>query len=1069
MGLTRIALLRPVAITMLFLALAAMGIVAYTRLPVERFPNISFPFVGISVGYPGASPEDVERLITTPLENAVVGVNGISQINSNSSEGNASVFISFNEGTDVGAASIDIERKVNGVRRRLPAGATDPSINTADPNAFPVMNVAISSTKLDLQTLTTLVQDQISPLIQSVPGVADANLSGGATRQIEIRVDMNKLQSYGLSLTQVQNALASENVSQPGGVIRTASQVFNTRTQALIAQPSGFGSIVISAAANTSAGAAANTLVGSSASGPVYLKDVAQVLDTTAFQTSYQRLNGKTAVGLSITQQAGTNEIQVADGVRAAIAKLQTSMGDQSGIHFDVVNDQSVFTRAAVSDVQRNLYLAILLTAIVLLVFLHTLRNTLMVLIAIPTSIVSTFFVMFALGFNLDTMSLMALALLIGILVDDSIVVLENINRHLALGENPWEAALKGRSEIGLAAIAITLTDVVVYTPVAFMTGNIGQLFREFGLTIVAATLFSLLVSFTLTPMLASRLLSGESLEHITGRGPWAMFTRWWERMFVRLTELYRRVLGQALKVRWLPVLVGFAMLALVISFIPLHVVGQEFTPQEDDNQFNVRIIMPVGTAVSAANAASQQVEGELLHIPEVRTVFASVGGGGGPFGGGEGNASISVGLVDKGQRSRSVFQISRQVAALANNIPGAFVSTSVPAPLFGGGFGAPVSVVITGNDFNQLGAIATQVVGILQNTPGAVQARSSAIVPSPEYDAIVDPAKAADAGVTAQTIANTLNTAIEGVTATEYQPAGQDQVNVVLQVKGAETLTPALMGAIPIQTSKGTIVRLDQLATIVRSTSPGTIAHYNRQRTVSVSASVQGRPVGDVIADVQKRTEQLALPPGYTISIQGVSSQLNTAFGALIQALTLSIVLMYMLMAALYESLIYPFAVLFCLPVALVGAFLGLIVVGDTINIFSMIGMIMLVGLVAKNAILLVDYTNTLRQRGLSRDEALLEAGPTRLRPILMTTTTLVFAMIPLALKLGDGAESRSPMAVVVLGGMITSTLLTLVLVPCAYSYLDDLQRLLLRPLRRARGQGTTPAVIAGGSEDAL
>ncbi|MDE3076924.1 MAG: efflux RND transporter permease subunit, partial [Chloroflexota bacterium] len=419
MGLTRVSLLRPVAITMLFLALAAMGIVAYTRLPVERFPNISFPFVAISVSYPGAAPEDVERLVTKPLEDAVVGINGISELDSTSSEGNSRVSIRFVEGTDVGSASIYIERKVNGVRRRLPTGASDPSIITADPNSFPVMNVAISSDKLDLQTLTSVVNDQIAPLIQSVPGVADAGVRGGATRQIQIRVDMNKLRSYGFSLAQVQNALATQNVSLPGGVIRTQQQVFNTRTEALAQAPSDLGLIVLNATPGASAGSTANTVVGSASNAPVFLKDVATVQDTVAFQTSFQRLNGKTAVGLSVTQQAGTNQIAVAEGVRTAIQKLQQSMGSQSGIRFDVVNDQSIFTRAAVNDVQRNLYIAILLTAFVLLMFLHTLRNTLMVLVAIPTSIVSTFFVMFLLGFNLDTMSLMALALLIGILVDD--------------------------------------------------------------------------------------------------------------------------------------------------------------------------------------------------------------------------------------------------------------------------------------------------------------------------------------------------------------------------------------------------------------------------------------------------------------------------------------------------------------------------------------------------------------------------------------------------------------------------------------------------------------------------
>jgi HAE1 family hydrophobic/amphiphilic exporter-1 len=1017
MGLTRVAIYRPVAIVMMFAALAAMGVVAYTHLPVDRLPKISFPFVRISVSYPGAAPEDVESLVTKPLEDAIIGVNGINTISSTSSEGSANIGINFVEGTDVNQAAIDVARKVDQARRLLPTDAGDPSIFKADTTAFPVMNIAVSSDRLSLQDLYQVTSDQIAPLVQSVNGVADVNIVGGLQRQVQVRVDPVKLQSYGLSLTQVQNALAQQNVALPGGPIRTSKQVFNTRTQALAQQPSDLNTIAI----NQGAGGGAQ--VGTGPNGQaVYLSDVADVIDGNAFQSNYQRFNGRDAVGLVITQQTGVNSIQVSDDIRKTVARLQDSLGASNGIQFQIVNDQAVFTRAAVDDVQRNLYIAVFLTAAVLLLFLHTIRNTLMVLVAIPVSLVSTFFIMYLLGFNLDIMSLMALALLIGILVDDSIVVLENINRHLALGEPPWEAALNGRSEIGLAAIAITFTDVVVYAPVAFMQGNIGQLFKEFGLTIVAATLFSLLVSFTLTPMLASRLLKDEALEHISGRNLWARFTRGWERGFDRMRRGYGRLLSWALDHRWLPVLVGFATLGLVISFVPLHIVGTEFIPQEDDNLFQINIQMPVGTAVEDTGRAMAEVENQLRQMPEVDSLFTSVGRGG--FQGQQEQfGQIAVQLVDKSQRAASLNDMLARARRIGTSIPDMQLRTSVPSPLIGGG-GSPVDVVITGADFGELQKYTDQVLDMVRNTPGAVEVRSSQIIPSPEFRAIVDRQKAADQGVTAQTIANTLRAAVQGEVASELRAEGQDQVDILLQLKGAETLTPAQIGAIPVLTTRGTIVRLDQVAQVVLSSSPGQIPHFNRNREVEVQANVSGRPLGDVLRDIRAQTSQMELPVGYAIQIQGQGSQLDTAFGALLQALLLSVVLMYMLMAALYESFIYPLAVLFCLPVALVG----------------------------KNAILLVDYTNTLRKRGLSRREALLEAGPVRLRPILMTTMTLVFAMIPLALKLGAGAETRSPMAVVVLGGIITSTLLTLVLVPCTYTYLDDLQNLLLRRRGRAR-----------------
>jgi HAE1 family hydrophobic/amphiphilic exporter-1 len=1089
MGLTRVALLRPLAITMLFMALGAMGIVSYTKLPVERLPPISFPSVNISVNYPGAAPEDVEALVTKPIEDAVVSVNGINTIESTSSEGSSRVQLMFVEGTDVNQAAIDVQNLLSRIQKNLPSTATAPAISKANINAFPIMNIAVSSSKLQPVQLAQVVNDEIQPAIQSVNGVADATASGEVTRQIQVRVDTSKLAAYGLSLTQVQNAIANNNVGLPAGPIRTQTQVYNTRTTSLAQQPSDLNKIPLNAGTGTGAttsaasssssstptneltsSGATEIVTGSGTGQVVHLSDVAQVQDTTAFQTSYLRLNGQNAVGMSITAQSGVNAVKVADDIRAKLNELQLSMGD-NGIKFQVVNDQSVFTRAAIDDVQRNLYLAILLTAAVLTLFLHTIRNMLMVLVAIPTSLISTFFVMYLLGFNLDTMSLMALALLIGILVDDSIVVLENINRHLALGEKPWDAALNGRSEIGLAAIAITFTDVVVYTPIAFMSGNIGQLFREFGLTIVAATLFSLLVSFTLTPMLASRLLKGESLEHIAGNNPWAKFTRAWERGFHRLAEGYRRLLSGALKVRWLPVLTGFAMLALVISFIPLHVVGTEFVPQEDDNLFNINIQMPVGTALAATDAATQQIEQRLLKMPEVSSVYVNVGGGG--FGGGsEQQSSIAVGLVDKSRRKASVFDIVNRVRAMGANIPGMQLRTQVPSPLIGGG-GSPIDVVITGPDFTQLQTITNQVLNIAQNVPGAVELRTTRIAPAPEYRAVVNLDKASDQGVSAQTIANTLQTAVEGLVVSEFRPEGQDQVDILLQLQGAETMTPDQLAGIPVLNNKGQAIRLDQVATIVRSSSPSQIARFNRQREVEVQGNVSGRAFGDVLRDIQAQTSKMQLPVGYAITISGQGNQLATAFSALTQALALSIVLMYMLMVALYESLIYPFAIILCLPVALVGAFFGLMAVGDTINIFSMIGMIMLVGLVAKNAILLVDYTNTLRSRGMSRYDAILEAGPTRLRPILMTTMTLVFAMIPLALKLGSGAESRSPMAIVVLGGMITSTLLTLVLVPCAYTYLDDLQNVILRRgAKKALATASVPPArelqpIAGASQE--
>src|SRR5688572_2603643 len=642
MGLTRLAISRPLAILMVLLGLVLMGVVSYSKMKVDRFPAISFPAVFVSISYAGAAPTDIEELIAKPVENAVSGLPGIESITSTSNEGSASLNVRFVEGTDTNQAAMDVERRISSIRRRLPEDIDAPQVTKADQNAWPSMNIAVSSNR-SLAELFEIANDDILPKLQSVDGVADVQISGGLQREIQVKIDPNRLRAYGVSLSTVQTALQRENVSTPSGRITEGAGSESVRAMATIRTLDELKNIVVVGPGAPTATTGANATTAATTGRVVRLQDVAEVSDTTREQTRFQRFNGSDAVGFSIVKQADANSIQVADNVKATIANVQRTL--PRDVKMTITNDSSIFTRRSIDAVLFDLNLAVLLTGIVLLLFLHTWRNTFIVLLAIPTSLISTFLVMFIMGFSLNIITLLALALTIGILVDDSIVVIENISRHLEGGTEPRAAALIGRSEIGLAAISITLVDVIVFLPVSFMNGNIGRLFKEFGITIAAATLFSLLVSFTLTPMLASRWLQPGHER----KGLLARFGAFWDKGYDRLAVGYRWLLAGALKGRW--AVVALSALILFGSYMMLrtNMIGSEYSPPEDDGNFQVSVTMPPGTSLTGTDAVVRRVEAGVRAIPEVENVFTSVGSGGG-FGGGGGarSGNISVQLKDK-------------------------------------------------------------------------------------------------------------------------------------------------------------------------------------------------------------------------------------------------------------------------------------------------------------------------------------------------------------------------------------------------------------------------------------
>lgn len=1061
MSVTRLALTRPVTMIMIIAALLLVGVISFRLLPVQEMPNTSNAFVAVSVQDPGATPEDVLTDVTLPLENAISGVSGIQNMTGLSSSGQSRVTLQFAIGTDVNEDANLVGEAVNRAIHQLPSGASAPTIFEANPNSFPVMNIALSGL-LRQDQLYALATNVLQPGLQQVPGVAAVQVQGGLIPQVNVTVSPQRLEAYGVSLQQVAQAVGAQNVTGPGGSSTFGSQTTTVKTSAY------FGS----------AAQLKQLVVVSRPQGDVTLAQVADVQQGSAPATQAATVDGKTSVGLSVTAQSGANVVAVARAVRQKLTQLDASL--PQGVQATILNDQSTYIHAALNAVEDDLFLAVLLAGLVLLIFLHRPRNTLIVMLAIPISMVSTFTVMHFLGFSLDLISLLALSLTTAILVDDSIVVLENINRHLAMGKNPWQAALDGRTEIGLAALTLTLTDVVVYGPVAFSSGVVGHVFFEFGLTIVAATLFSLFVSFTVTPMLAAYWLqgSGAAAEQF-GPGVWGRFSQWWEDGFDRIRQFYGRLIESALRHRLLVVLLGVAALAVSAAFVLFGWVGTEFVPQVDNSQFNVNIMLPVGTPLSTTTGVVEHLSRDVQAMPGVAAVYATSGAGGGFGGGGENTGGLSVDLLPVGERPPLNDYLAK-VRTLGRDFPGASIITSVQNPLRIGGQRA-AGILLQGPDIQVLNQLAAEAAAALHRVPGLVGVRNEAAQTSPELAVRIRRNRAAYFGITAQTVAQAVQTAVAGSTVSELRPQGSTtETPIVVTVSGGDHLTPQELENLPIAVATGSagsgadasaafaaagtsggqaLVRLGQVATVVSTTGPAQLTDQNRQLEVTVDASTFGAPLGRVAAGIRQVMAGIALPPGYSYSFTGEIAQQQTVFPPLEAAFALSAILVYMLTAALYESLLIPLAVLFSLPLATVGAMAALALTGNTLNIYSFMGLIMLTGLVAKNSILLIDYTRTLRARGVERDEAVVESGRTRLRPILMTTAVMIFAMLPLALKIGAASEDRSPMAVVIIGGMLTSTLLTLIFVPVMYSLLDDLTAFLQRARQPATGVLARPA----------
>lgn len=1016
---------RPVFTTMIITALMVLGIFSYNRMAVDLFPDVDFPFVVVVTAYPGADPEAVESEITKKIEDQINTISSLKHLQSTSQEGVSQVVAEFNLGVDVADKALEVREKISTIMADLPDDAEDPIIQRYNPDAEPVISLVVSGSR-PLKEITTLTKDVIKKRIESISGVGAVRLVGGAEREIQIELDAQRLEAFSISVQDVQNAVRAANIEIPAGRIDRGESELTLRTLGKFANWRDFGDLVVEHRKGK----------------PVRLSDLATVSDGTAEQRSYSRFNGQEAVALDIIRQTGANTVRVADDVLARVEELKSEIPSDIGV--SVAYDNSVFIRDSVHDVIVNMIYGSLLAVLVIFFFLYNWRTTLISALAIPTSVIGTFTFMYVMGFSINFMSLLGLSIAVGLLIDDAIVVIENIYRNFHGGIDAAKAASIGTAEIGLAVMAATLTIVAVFVPVGFMGGIVGRFFVQFGLTVAVSILVSLFVAFTLTPMMFSQIVKHpeEQDANVPARwfgGRWLYATEHrFNRGFDKVKARYRDLLGKALRHRFITMMIASVLFFGSFGLLPF--IGTEFLPQSDQGQFFVEFETAAGTSLRETARLIAGVEDEIKKLPEVVSVYTALGSGGRLVNEGV----ITLKLTPLSERERHVFKIVTDIRNRFASIPGMYLSVSLEPSQ---DHGRPISFSVQGEDLRILRRIAKAVEDSTRSTVGAREVRNSLVGARPEAQIIVDRDKASELGLSMARIASTLRTLVDGDDVTTYKE-GNEEYNVRLRLITEDRSTQWAVENLMIKSERDIpgldqfFVPLKQVARLRPRGGPTEIRRYDRQREVVISGNTaSGAFAGDVRAAALSKIQFIPKPPGYRVIATGEAEMQAESFGYIITALILSVMFIYFILAAQYESFNDPLAIMLSLPMALVGAFAGLFIFRSALSIMSMIGIVLLMGLVTKNAILLVDFIKQARARGESRLDAILQSGPIRLRPILMTTLATIFGVLPLALGIGPGAEFRAPMARAVIGGMISSTVLTLIVVPVVYSLLDDIK----------------------------
>jgi HAE1 family hydrophobic/amphiphilic exporter-1 len=1015
MSITEISIKRPALVIVIFTVLGILGMISYQQLSYNLLPKFDAPVMSIVTVYPGAAAGEVETSVTKRIEDALSSLENLDKIQSNSQEGVSIVTIQLLQSADIDEAVQDAQRKVNAILSQMPDDVDAPTINRFSTDDLPILQLGLSG-NLKPTEFYKLVEDRIQPQLAKIQGVGQITLVGGQEREIKVNVDPKRLQAYGLSLNQVTQAIISANQDFPTGKVETTDQQYSLRLSAKFTSLDQLRNLVVSYQPSGSR---------------VTVADIADVEDGIAEITTLNRINGRSSIGMVIQKQADANAVDVSRQVRKEIVNIERMYKD-NGVKFSIANDSSTYTLASADAVEHDLLLAVIIVAGVMLVFLHSLRSSIIVMVAIPASMISTFILMYVFGFSLNLMTLMALSLVVGILVDDSIVVLENIYRHMEMGKDKRTAALDGRNEIGFTALAITLVDVVVFLPMSMVSGLIGNILREFALVVVFSTLMSLFVSFTITPMLASRF---GKIHHFTKNTLWGRISLGFESGFSSLQSFYTRVLGWCLSHRWAVYVAAFLLFVGSVALVPAGFIGSEFAAQGDRGELVVQIEMEPQVTLYQNNQMTQKVEQLIMKHPEVKLVLSKVGVSSGQMGGSTGTnnrSELTVVLVDKDARSVSTEQFGSRIKEEIQQIPG-LKAKAAATGITGNANQAPIQIVLKGTELEKVREAANTVLGVVAKTPGTTDVELSVEDPNPELQVRIDRERMAALGLSVADVGSTLQTAFNGNDRSKYRE-GTYEYDIQISLDKFNRKSGEDVSNLSFVNNKGQLVQLKQFADVTQDLGASKLERRDRLTSITVNSQVVGRPIGTVGADIQNAMKTKQLPDGIVIEYAGSLQQQSDAFGSLGLALVIAIVFVYLIMVALYDSFIYPFIVLFSLPVALIGALLALALAFENLSIFSIIGMIMLMGLVAKNAILLVDFTNHLKEQGMAVREALIEAGRERLRPILMTTLAMVFGMLPIALASGAGAETKNGLAWVIIGGLTSSLLLTLVLVPAAY-----------------------------------
>jgi HAE1 family hydrophobic/amphiphilic exporter-1 len=1020
MTVTEIAIKRSTLVVVIFAALTLLGVTSYTMLNYDLFPKMDIPIVVVVTQYPGASASEMESTVTKKIEDALASMENVKTMSSTSQESVSMIVVELYSGANTDLALQDAQRKVNSIMYNLPDDITTPALYTFSMDDMPILKAGVTA-NMDPRKLYTLVDNQIKSQLSKMEGVGQVTLIGGTEREIQVKVNKHKLDSYNLTISEVYSAISAANLEYPTGKIEGDTKQYTVRLGGKF----------------TSLNEIRNLVIAQRADGEIKISDVAEVIDGTVEQTRISRVNGVTSIGLSIQKQSDANTVKVCSLLKAQMKVLEQRYADY-GLKFTIASDNSEYTMASANAVMEDLLIAILLVAIIMFLFLHSLRNSLIVLISIPTSIISVFTAMYVFDFSLNMLTLMALSLVIGILVDDSIVVIENIYRHLEMGKDKVNASLDGRNEIGFTAVAITMVDVVVFLPLSMVSGMIGNMLREFSLVVVFSTLMSLFVSFTITPLLASRFGKIEKLSRNKLMGKIALG---FEDLFKKLLVNYERTLRWGLAHRKTVFAAATILVLGSFSLVGLGFIGSEFITTGDRGEFMIRVEGEPQNTTYQTNKITQQIESYLMTLPDVTKIYTNVGysSASGGLTAESNKSEITVSLVPKQDRKLSVEDYMVMIKKELLKIPGIKV-TAAATSLTGNASSSPIQILLSGPDLDQVYNVADSVMGIVRTIPGTTDIELSVEKSRPELRIQLNREKMAKLGLSVYSVGTTLSVAFSGTSNLNYSDKSDDyNINVRFDEFNRKSVED--VGAITFKNSSGQLIELRQFADIFQSLGPNKLQRFNRISSIYVNSNVIGRPVGTVGEEIKAAVAKKIHNRDVSIEYKGNLERQSEAFGSLFLALGIAIILVYFIMVALYNSYLYPFVVLFSIPVAVIGALSALALAWQTLSVFSIIGMIMLIGLVAKNAILLVDFTNQLREEGKPVVEALVEAGKERMRPILMTTLAMVFGMLPIALASGEASEVKNGLAWAIIGGLTSSLLLTLVLVPSVYMTMENLK----------------------------